>query len=487
MTPITLRSDRALTFWPQFAFPPLAIMSKLSELLNPAPSSQSSPPAAPQSPLVQPLILDGQDRRSHCTSSVSHGAGGNHTVYNSLTSPGLEALAAAASNTAPMLSPTQNSHTFADPAPFQPSSSPHYSSRPSSTHTTLPPLPHDFSHPSSHQAPPHSAGLEQYHHMTSGERRLSNVTDHSAHLAPLQQSPPDHSTSFPTSINGGELPVDNSGNNLDIGTEQLETSPQLGYRDHPEDSHPDAKTTSQVGQPSPGHSPSLPATDLPETQSDQVAIKAETSETILDMPHNTLQYDGPAPERPASGANQHPLKASTPIQKSIADIKKHSSHTPSPKPTEKPSGASTQKPKPALSKKRAAPKKGTASTVKPAAKKRKIDSESINGTPPSKSAGTPATSRASATPAPKSRQQASITPARSSSEVNGQEEEDDDDDDDGKLFCICRKPDDHGLMICCDGPCEDWFHASCVSLDHGKAELIYKWFCESLNSVSRSR
>lgn len=163
----------------------------------------------------------------------------------------------------------------------------------------------------------------------------------------------------------------------------------------------------------------------------------------------------------------------TPTLKSIADIKNDASHTPTPIPPD----STTMKSKPAPSKKRAAPKKGNAGTAKPPAKKRKLESESVDGTPPAQHSGTPATSRASQTPAPKNRKQGSETPARSSSVLNG-DDDDEDATDDGELFCICRKPDDHTLMIACDGPCEGWFHGRCVDMAAEKTKLISKWYCE---------
>ena len=470
-------------------------MSKLSELLNPAPNSQSSPPApnASQLPHVTPLVLDGRDRHSSQRSSFSRGAGGSPTAYNTLTSPGLEALAAAASTTAPMLSPPQNQHTFAETTPYQ-QTYPHYSSRPSSSHTALPPLSNDFSHTLGHQSAPYSAGLEQYHIHSSSERRLSNsAADHSARLPPFQRSPPNHSLSFPTKVNGGHQPIEapEDGNGEEI--RQLTLSPsdlQKPLTGHNGDHKSDAPATSQIRQPSPGPSQSFAATALPGSQSEQVQVKAEMTEDLVTMSQNASQFDGPGAERPA--------KISTPILKNITEIKKDSSHTPSPMPAEK-SSTPSAKPKAPPSKKRAGPKKGTASTVKPPAKKRKIDTDSVDGTAPGQRKGSPATSRASMTPAPKNpnrkqdsitpvrsspvpknRKQGSATPARSSSVVNG----DDEDDDDSQVFCICRKPDDHGLMIGCDGPCQDWFHAKCVDLDHGKSELVNKWYCKCSISLS---
>jgi hypothetical protein len=140
-------------------------------------------------------------------------------------------------------------------------------------------------------------------------------------------------------------------------------------------------------------------------------------------------------------------------------------------------------------KKRSAPKpskKGTASVIrKPASKKRKIEAPSKDGTPMSQRSGTPNSSRASKTPAPKSRKRNSATPVQSSPprSIGGDE---DDDDDDGQLFCICRKPDDHKWMIGCDGGCDDWFHGRCVNMKEEDAELIDQYICKRSRPVCRS-
>ena len=143
---------------------------------------------------------------------------------------------------------------------------------------------------------------------------------------------------------------------------------------------------------------------------------------------------------------------------------------------------------PAGSKKRPAPKtekkiekKGIASAIKkPTAKKRKLDADSIDGTPFSQRSGTPTSSRASKTPVPRNRTQSSATPLHSSPAPGSKEaeENDDDIDDDSELFCICRKPDDHTWMIGCDGGCEDWFHGRCVKMNERDGNLIDKYICE---------
>ena len=444
-------------------------MSKLSELLNPAPSSQATPEASQtsQSHQIQPLVLDGTDHR---TSSFSHG-NSTQTRYPSLTSPGLEALANAASNTAPILSPLQTTNTFTQPqsAPYQQSSYAQFGSRPGSSHT-LPPLSDGLS-----SGQPHSASLEQYHHLSGGERRPDNLTNHSTTLPPLQHSPDGH-TSHTTDAfqqvsdaseqaNGGL-----SDDRQDISA-QFPPSTSVSMAEQTET----APVPSKIRQPSPGPQQPLSTIDIPNSQNEQVEVKAELVDNQLDTSHiEASQNEG-------SGIiSAQPAKAlESQTSKSFTEIKSDTNHTPSPMTVDNSNAASSLKPQVPKSKKRAAPsssKKGTASTVKRAAKKPKIDNESIDGTPSGQRTGTPATSRASMTPAPKQRKQGSVTPARSSSVANGAEESD---DDDGEVYCICRKPDDHTIMIGCDGPCEDWYHMRCVDMDTAKSKLIHKWYCKS--------
>ena len=440
-------------------------MSKLSELLNPAPTSAQHSPPHPQ-----PLLLDGEDHRSGHRSSFD-GHATSPTRFASLTSPGLEALAAAASNTAPILSPPQ-SGTFAQSSTSYQNYS-HYGSRPGSSHT-LPPLGSDFSHTGNQPSTPHASSLEQYHHSSCGERKLSNETDYSARLPPLVCSPPTQSNSLPRHAPGATAQDDliryANGDTLD----QVALSSAQNHNEPKQDPYQnsDAPTTSQIRLASPGASDPILASTLPNSQSDQVEIKAEVQENSLETPQ---QYDGLAVEGSTITFDQS-SNIGTPALKSITDIKNDASHTPSPTPPD----STAMKAKPVPSKKRAAPKKGSPNTVRPPAKKRKIESESVGGSSPAQHTGTPTTSRTSQTPVPKNRKQGSETPARSSSILNGEEEDDDDATDDGELFCICRKPDDHTLMIACDGPCEGWFHGRCVDMPAEKTKLISKWYCELL-------
>lgn len=114
-------------------------------------------------------------------------------------------------------------------------------------------------------------------------------------------------------------------------------------------------------------------------------------------------------------------------------------------------------------------KKGTATTVKKQhAKKSKSDGTSSQSSTRycssnfiiAEKAGTPNTKSASQ---PSSQMNA----AASDSESN-----------DGGEYCICRGPDDHRMMVYCDGGCEDWYHCSCVGIDEDDAkELLDRFIC----------
>ena len=396
-----------------------------------------------------------------------------------MTSPGLEALANAASNTAPILSPPQTTNTFTQPQsiPYQQSNYAQFGSRPSSSQT-LPPLGDGHS-----SGQPHPASLEQYHHLSGGERKLDSLADHSTTLPPLQHSSDDH-TSHAT----------DTFQQLNDASKQANSGLSYDWRDVPAEAPPltsysiaeqteTAVVPSKIRQPSPGLQQPLSAIDIPNAQSEQIEVKAEMVDNPLDASHiEASQKEGFGIISP------QPTQAlESQIPKSSRDIKSDMNHTPSPMTVDNSTAAPSLKPQAAKSKKRAAPsssKKGTASTVKRAAKKPKIDNESIDGTPSGQRTGTPATSRASMTPAPKQRKQGSVTPARSSSVVNGAEESD---DDDGEVYCICRKPDDHTIMIGCDGPCEDWYHMRCVDMDTAKSKLIHKWYCKAQPNIFHRR
>ncbi|KAI1002855.1 hypothetical protein K3495_g5346 [Podosphaera aphanis] len=54
----------------------------------------------------------------------------------------------------------------------------------------------------------------------------------------------------------------------------------------------------------------------------------------------------------------------------------------------------------------------------------------------------------------------------------------DSDSNDGGEYCICRGPDDHRMMVNCEGPCRDWYHCSCLGIDIEDAkELLDRYIC----------
>ncbi|KAK4692510.1 hypothetical protein P7C71_g4711, partial [Lecanoromycetidae sp. Uapishka_2] len=438
-------------------------MSKLSELLNPAPTSTSQQSStAPPAPQVQPLVIDGRDHR---TPSMSH-ASPSHTRIPSLTSPGLDALADLASNTAPILSPTTHHHSNSFGS-YQPSYE-RYGSRPVSSHT-LPPLGEGSLNGTGHQQPAYSSGLGQYHHPGSDERRVEESSGTATTLPPLHGSPTEQHYS------SGFEQLSEASKHVNGGPQDSFTFPSLqseGLIVTRDQDMPDASATTQIRQPSPG--PSLQSTNLPAAQTDQVEVKAELTENPLP----TSQIESEVKEGPGAILAQSFTTMGSPAPKNLKDIKKDGSNTPTPMPTENAAVPPPSKPKPEkTNKKRPAPsstnKKGTANTVKRSHKKRKIEPENGENTPSAQRTGTPATSRASMTPALQNRKQGSVTPARSSSATRGDDESE---EDDNAIYCICRKPDDHNLMIGCDGPCGDWYHTKCVNMEGGKHRLISVWY-----------
>lgn len=475
-------------------------MSKLSELLNPTSNSkpaEAAPEAAPES--QHPLSHDHAQSNHYDDqppTMLSNGQLGSPTRLTSLESP-LEALATAATSSVPMHSPTQFSGTSFSSfgAPYQS----HASSRPTSSQIS-PLLPLDLSQKPEHSMGAYSPGLEQYHHFPSREvkaRRLSDTTDDpSRTLAPLR-SPVDENTQ--------------PGITLPNGLVQDEVT-DWGHGEEVIDPASVAPEVQQVNLKqeithtlSTELTPSTQLSELPHrilqsspTENDtgkdpsKVEVKAESVEHPSELLHVTIQHrEANSSFRASAQPSETAMEPA--LSRNTTELKADPSRPPSLR-TETQTQSASAKPKPAPSRKRAAPKpkvgkKGTASAIKPAAK-RKFDAAKVNGTPTGQRSGTPASSRASKTPAPRTRKHESVTPVRSSSigptndedgeeeeEEGGEEEGEEDDEEDSELFCICRKPDDHTWMIACDGPCQDWFHGRCVGMDEKDGNLIDKYIC----------
>ncbi|RDL41060.1 uncharacterized protein BP5553_01039 [Venustampulla echinocandica] len=54
----------------------------------------------------------------------------------------------------------------------------------------------------------------------------------------------------------------------------------------------------------------------------------------------------------------------------------------------------------------------------------------------------------------------------------------DSESNDGGEYCVCRGPDDHRMMVNCEGGCDEWYHCSCINMDVEDAkELLDRYIC----------
>ncbi len=405
-------------------------MSKLSELLNPLPGPNAS--------RINPPLNDDA---------------------HSMKKP--ESLAGAATSTAPLLSPTKPLAPFISSvvAPYQ-------SHQSQSTGNRLSPPPTlEHSHQPEHSVA-FSTGLEQYHHSTSPEAKTT-----SRKSSPVNRSLNDESDKMEMrGSNGGS--EDNAHSKASTpGVQEMNSKHNSNNCDEIERSV--------------SRQESVPDQTFPiaHTHPAEVEVKAE----ITDNPPEVLQGDinhrelGDLSARASSQPTDIAMEMAP--SRMITELKNDMNTQPSMKDSQAStrSPSATPKTQTPRSRKRPAPKskaekKGTASTVNRATKRRKIDDDSIDGTRSVQRSETPTSSRASKTPGSKNRKQQSVTPLRSSSPFDP-DEDDQYEDDDLTLFCICRKPDDHNWMIACDGKCQDWFHGKCVGIDETDGKLIDKYFC----------
>lgn len=397
-------------------------MSKLFELLNPVPTSPTAPGSASETPTM---------------TSLPPLAAGYHS-----------------------------------PPPLRPTSS-HRSS----------PLPLDLPRQPERPLGAFPPGLEKYHHASSDEvrnRRLSDLPDEIPQtLAPLIKSLSDENTKAPIP----QLePAHEDSNQWDHGKIYIaskQDSPDTQQREQNQglDRSSEAHETLQVESEA-IHPQSIP--QPLEKRLDEIQVKAEIIDSISgvlqDNPDDCVRTN---PTHEPSPHLDEPMRELTPRADADANPAVRDQATKIEHGNSAPGASIISKPIPSrksVVSKSKVEKKGTASAVKSPAKRRKIEPDSATGTPSAHRSGTPASSRASKTPAPRNRKRNSITPARSSSFAVANETED---DEDAEVFCICRKPDDHTWMIACDGPCEDWFHGKCVDMNEKDGNLIDKYICES--------
>ncbi|MCJ1474954.1 hypothetical protein MMC13_003614 [Lambiella insularis] len=437
-------------------------MSNLAQLLNPAPSLDSAASAQ---------VPNGQSHTQHSRNL-------------SLTSP-LEALAIVATTSPPMQSPTHPvTVPITSPNSHQRSFS-NSSSRPGSSHFSLP-MPHALSHPSALFSPPFDQHAPN-NHQISGTKISDIPNSTSRQLPPLRSSFSDD--------------VDAIMNTLPIERPSVDAQDQLTYT-----SEQHLPGFHEIHNSHPGHiSQSIPPTSIDSmTNSSSSRIHADLNANLpiqkelrpndVDKGESLVSnnsWDRTWDASRLDGTN-NAISEERDFSQAPADVTMKRNDSTREYSVEQglatSEGGDRVSSQPPVSKKRPAPKterkiekKGIASAIKkPAAKKRKLDIDVADGTPSSRRSGTPASSRASKTPAPRNHKQNSTTPMHSSpaptsKEIDGNEDEDM--DDDSELFCICRKPDDHTWMIACDGGCEDWFHGRCVDMNERDGNLIDKYIC----------
>ena len=449
-------------------------MSSLSTLLNPAPSALEPPGDDPSSS----NSYGRQHGRAGSLPSIDvnrsnrPGDGYGHIRnHASLGSP-LDTLAAAASSSAPVYSPSRARAT----ATFTGEPPPIHSSRPSSGQTTPPPIFQSPTRSTGHFSP----GLEQYHQPTSQEvraRRLSELSNVDSRVLPPLVSFRERADSLRYAMQIDQ-PVVRSGmggaKSEDASLQQADAAIHEYARVMDSDQSQNTRqlhSSDQRDQPCPPISPN---------ETNHIEVKTEACEPL--PPTESISSPG---EKDAAKLESNPKAEEAaqdlPQDKPItATIEVKTDHTE----TERPRSPAMPSKKKDAPKKRPAPKKGTASVVKPPSKKRKLDIDSVASSPPPLLLrGTPASSRTSKTPAPRNRIQNSHTPTRSSSVVDPKDgafgdEEDEGEEGSDEVFCVCRGPDNHTWMIACDGSCEDWYHGKCVGMDERDGNLIDKYICK---------
>ena len=453
-------------------------MASLSSLLNPALAPDATPLSVlepqrdgPETSRFAPATSDTVHHGKTSSALVSNEANGRATGQttrregNDLPTSPLGPRVAAASHGAIADSPTAIESTNAVDVEQYQSLPSLESSEHAGPVSGVPPAPANLD-----QSFP---GLAKYHQPTSQEvraRTLSNtLSAGDIILPPLTLSNTENPSRYTMQIDE-PIPMAETGmaDTQDAMPPTVNLAPYMASEENANMSkHPESSETPQIHSPA-HHSPS--------EASQSIAIKAEVSEAPLPPETASSSVEKPAFAEAQQRQNDaHDEPTSDHAVSATTEVKPDPNSTP----TNTASSAMPAKRK-APAKKRPAAKKGTASIVKPPAKRRKLDTDTLASSPPaSLPRGTPASSRASKTPAPRNPKQHSQTPTRSPSvlDPDGAYSEEDADESD-EIFCICRKPDDHTWMIACDGPCNDWYHGRCVNMDERDGSLIDKYICE---------
>lgn len=476
---------------------------KVSELLNPAPSSPprfsepSKEPSPPSHLLHSP---------SNSVTSPTWSRNSTHATGTVVTQAyeAADALTALATSGAPSYSqayaPCNNSFNlprdqFSGVGTFN------HTRRVSSFGTVAPIEPSPSADRS--QAPHSPTTLDQYHHGSKSPeehlRRQSIFSEPSSapKLAPIQSL----TGALSEKING--QPARANTYNQDTSSCVHSASHQSSVDDdnatlnNISQSHGagivhDTPVTSQTREPSPPKGQNRIASDQPQLEvprqpSPSSHIKTEHSPTPASahesgagttwpaMSNGTQQGTPPANDMDPETRklveqlkNEHGVRAAR-GKSSIDSIPPFE-----PPPAKKriaPKGASA-----------AATKKGVAK--KPPAKKRKVEDANNTGGSPGPGLKSNSPTPSAVTAKKKGSKSKDNTPALGSSPPAMDDGMMDDGEDDGAsvasgddVYCVCRKGDDHSWMIACDGGCEDWFHGKCVKIREEDGDLIDRYIC----------
>ncbi|KAI9881130.1 MAG: hypothetical protein M1830_008288 [Pleopsidium flavum] len=461
---------------------------KLSELLNPVPSSDPPSPRSHQ----QDLPPQQSPHTSQNTAPIfPHSQNSSYSEFAPVASEhdAANALADLATRGPVSINPLNKRNISSSSPQINQGSYSQSPPRPISSYGLVA-TPVEPSPPLERAQQPFSPTLDQYHHSSRSadhQRRQSLASARSSpppRLAPIQSYPDmiGEQQVFDFEDRKAYLTPKVDASTVEDNMEGVQQTAEIQQSDRPR-AEP---VTGQNRHPSPGPPPPAQEAEPIVSSPPPPEVKAEPSATPRESTPQT-----PVPltlNKDDASTRATPVANDFGPSKYVASLKQEESTR----------GSSAEAPPPltstpeTASKKRAAPrggtkteKKGIASSIKkPATKKRRIGSESLDGTPSSRRSATPS-SRASKTPAPRNRKQTSATPASSSpapSNLNDAVVDEDDEMGDAdadyeegtELFCICRKPDNHTWMIGCDGGCEDWFHGKCVDIKEEDGDLIDK-------------
>lgn len=477
---------------------------KVSELLNPAPSSppRSSEPSKEPSPPSHLLHSPSNSVTSPPWSRNPTHATGTAVTQTYEAADALTALASAGPSYNQTYAPSNTSYNLPHDQ-YSPVDNFGHARRMSNFGSVAPIEPPPSADRS--QAPHSPTTLEQYHHGSKSPeeqlRRQSIFSEPSSapKLAPIQSltgalgeqingqplhasaygqdsSPHIHSASHQLSVGGDNTTLNSIVQSREAGF--VCDTPATGQVREPSPLKNQNKMASDTPQLEAPHQPSPPSHIKTEHSPAPASARESGTGTISPTLPNGMQLGTPPADDmdPETRKlveqlkNEHGVRAARAARGKPSVESIPAFEPPPPKKRVAPKGASA-----------AATKKGVAK--KPPAKKRKVEDNNNAGSPgPAMKSNSPTPSAVAAKK--KGNKSKDNTPALGSSSPAMDEGMIDDGEEDGAsvasgddVYCICRKGDDHSWMIACDGGCEDWFHGKCVKIREEDGDLIDRYVC----------